>query len=166
MNKPILAVTLHQPWASLIAWGLKRFETRSWSTPYRGRLIIHAGLVKDSLKPIDEFITWWRGRLVPEAVRGDFPAQMVEAMTARGLERSSALPLGCAVCLVDLVACLEIDAALIAGQTEQERLFGWWEVGRFAWQLENVRPFVPPLEVRGSQKLWIWTGVLPQVVIG
>jgi len=37
------ALTLHQPWASLIALGVKTIETRSWSTPYRGRLLIHAG---------------------------------------------------------------------------------------------------------------------------
>lgn len=38
------ALTLHQPWASLIAVGVKRIETRSWSTSYRGPLAIHAGL--------------------------------------------------------------------------------------------------------------------------
>ena len=36
------ALTLTQPWASLVAIGAKRIETRSWSTPYRGLLAIHA----------------------------------------------------------------------------------------------------------------------------
>lgn len=36
------ALTLHQPWASLIAVGAKKIETRSWSTSYRGPLAIHA----------------------------------------------------------------------------------------------------------------------------
>lgn len=36
------ALTLTQPWATLVAIGLKRIETRSWSTPYRGPLAIHA----------------------------------------------------------------------------------------------------------------------------
>lgn len=35
-------LTLWQPWASLIAVGEKWIETRSWSTPYRGALAIHA----------------------------------------------------------------------------------------------------------------------------
>lgn len=35
-------LTLHQPWASLIALGVKTIETRSWSTQYRGPLAIHA----------------------------------------------------------------------------------------------------------------------------
>lgn len=37
------AITLWQPWASLIAIGAKTIETRSWSTAYRGPLAIHAG---------------------------------------------------------------------------------------------------------------------------
>ncbi len=36
-------LTLHQPWASLVALGVKTIETRSWSTSYRGPLAIHAG---------------------------------------------------------------------------------------------------------------------------
>lgn len=36
-------LTLHQPWASLIAMGVKKIETRSWGTKYRGPLAIHAG---------------------------------------------------------------------------------------------------------------------------
>lgn len=37
-------LTLWQPWASLIAVGAKRFETRSWGTDWRGSLAIHASL--------------------------------------------------------------------------------------------------------------------------
>lgn len=37
------ALTIIQPWASLIVLGYKRVENRTWSTPYRGRLLIHAG---------------------------------------------------------------------------------------------------------------------------
>lgn len=36
------ALTLWQPWASLIALGVKSIETRAWSTSYRGPLAIHA----------------------------------------------------------------------------------------------------------------------------
>lgn len=46
-------LTVRQPWASLIALGVKTIETRSWSTDYRGPLAIHAAA------------TWapgWRGR--------------------------------------------------------------------------------------------------------
>src|SRR5260221_1253433 len=36
------ALTLTQPWATLVAIGAKKIETRSWSTSYRGPLAIHA----------------------------------------------------------------------------------------------------------------------------
>ena len=38
------ALTIRQPWASLIALGVKTIETRSWPTRYRGPIAIHAGL--------------------------------------------------------------------------------------------------------------------------
>jgi ASCH domain-containing protein len=42
------ALSVRQPWASMIVWGLKTVEVRSWSTEYRGELYIHAA------KRIDE----------------------------------------------------------------------------------------------------------------
>jgi len=36
-------LTIYQPWANLIADGIKTIETRSWATTYRGELLIHAG---------------------------------------------------------------------------------------------------------------------------
>ncbi len=41
------ALTLQQPWATLIAEGHKRVENRTWQTAYRGPLAIHAGLKVD-----------------------------------------------------------------------------------------------------------------------
>jgi hypothetical protein len=40
----VKALTIRQPWASLVALGVKTIETRSWSTKYRGPLLIHAGM--------------------------------------------------------------------------------------------------------------------------
>lgn len=34
------AITIWQPWASLLAYGGKQFETRSWATSYRGPMDI------------------------------------------------------------------------------------------------------------------------------
>lgn len=36
-------ITISQPWASLIAQGIKCVENRTWATKYRGDLLIHAG---------------------------------------------------------------------------------------------------------------------------
>ena len=40
------ALTIIQPWATLLAAGKKRIETRSWKTNYRGEILIHAGGMK------------------------------------------------------------------------------------------------------------------------
>lgn len=40
------AITLWQPWASLVACGAKQWETRGWRTSYRGPLRIHAAKVE------------------------------------------------------------------------------------------------------------------------
>jgi hypothetical protein len=41
------ALTICQPYAHLIAIGEKPIENRSWETPYRGTLAIHAGRSRD-----------------------------------------------------------------------------------------------------------------------
>jgi hypothetical protein len=43
------ALSVRQPWASLIVCGLKSIEVRSWSTSYRGRLYIHAAKSLDEM---------------------------------------------------------------------------------------------------------------------
>jgi len=37
------AITIRQPWASLIMAGIKPVENRTWKTTHRGVLVIHAG---------------------------------------------------------------------------------------------------------------------------
>ena len=37
------AITIKQPWASLICSGIKDIENRTWKTNFRGRVLIHAG---------------------------------------------------------------------------------------------------------------------------
>lgn len=46
-------LTIKQPWASLIAHGIKDIENRTWKTNYRGRILIHAGATHDK-----EFKSW------------------------------------------------------------------------------------------------------------
>jgi hypothetical protein len=36
------AISIRQPWASLIVLGYKKIENRSWYTKYRGPILIHA----------------------------------------------------------------------------------------------------------------------------
>ena len=43
-EREIRALTIGQPWAELILRHRKPFEIRSWTTKYRGLILIHAGL--------------------------------------------------------------------------------------------------------------------------
>jgi ASCH domain len=45
---PTHALSLKQPWAALLVHGRKSIEVRNWSTPRRGRILIHAAGVPDS----------------------------------------------------------------------------------------------------------------------
>lgn len=57
-------LSIKQPWADLIARGVKTIETRTWSIAYRGDLLIHTGKQPDPfmiLKPETKkigFKTW------------------------------------------------------------------------------------------------------------
>ena len=42
-TSPLMVITIRQPYAELIARGVKRVENRTWSSKYRGPLAIHAG---------------------------------------------------------------------------------------------------------------------------
>jgi len=43
MKNELKALSIRQPWASLIIWGLKDIENRAWSTDHRGKFLVHAG---------------------------------------------------------------------------------------------------------------------------
>lgn len=45
--KSYRVLTIRQPWAHLIVEGTKPVENRSWSTNYRGLILIHAGQARD-----------------------------------------------------------------------------------------------------------------------
>ena len=48
-NEKSMAISIRQPWATLIVLGLKSVEIRSWSTNFRGRLFLHASKQIDSM---------------------------------------------------------------------------------------------------------------------
>ncbi len=159
MNQPIVALTLHQPWATLVAIGAKTFETRSWGTVYRGPLIIHAGKLKEAIGNMENALA------LPMTVDGEAYTICLAIRNALRTERLllSNLTLGCAVALVDLVDCIKMTPDFIVAQSANELLFGLWEPGRYAWKLANVRPFEKPVAARGAQGLWKWSAPLPEV---
>lgn len=141
------ALTILQPWASLIAVGAKKLETRDWATRYRGRLAIHAGkaLTRDAC---DAF---WK-----QAFR--------DALWSHYGEPGQ-LPVGqviATVDLVDVVAIVKPDRAyyesadLWLPPASPERDFGDFRRGRFAWVLANPQLVLPRVPITGKLGLWDW----------
>lgn len=129
------ALTLWEPWATLIAVGLKRFETRHWRTSYRGDLVIHAAAKRDR-----EIL--------------DYLREMRHEIAAACREAGVAYPVcqfGKALCVVTLA-----DVRPTETVPEDERAFGDFSPGRFAWELTNVRK-IEPIAVKGAQLLWEYT---------
>jgi len=67
---------------------------------------------------------------------------------------ASDLPTGAIVAYVDVVDCVLMTPEFISQQSEAERSCGNWEVGNWAWQLENLRVLVRPVPAIGKQGIW------------
>ncbi len=66
------ALTIKEPWASLIVQGFKRYEFRSWKTNYRGKVLIHAGLSKENIEKFNNYnLDISSGEIIGEAVITD-----------------------------------------------------------------------------------------------
>ena len=134
------ALSLWQPWATLMAIGAKRIETRGWSTKYRGPLAIQAAkrFAQDERHLCMEEPFW-------------------SALTAAGLTKLSDLPLGALVCVVDLVDVVPTGPTLFSDAIRIPPLelpFGNYAPGRFAWKTENLRRFKEPILWKGRQQLF------------
>lgn len=127
---PIKVLSLREPWASLIAFGPKRIETRSWRTHYRGPLYIHAS--QGRMKRNDPQL----GPLL-ELIPGREPAY------------------GLILCSCVLTDCVPMGEAFLSAMTDPvERLCGDYAPGRFAWLLEDVRPLAEPIPAKGRLGIW------------
>ncbi len=51
MSKKIYALSIRQPWATLIMAGIKTIEIRSWATQIREKIAIHASSIIDDHPP-------------------------------------------------------------------------------------------------------------------
>lgn len=123
------AISLWQPWATGIAVGNKKVETRHWSTPYRGEIAIHAAKRFD--RDQREFAS-------VEHSLGRLPAR---------------LPFGAIVAVARVVGVLRTEN-IKASVSAIERLYGNFEPGRFGWLLEDVRPLAEPVGCAGRQGFW------------
>ncbi|MNO23015.1 ASCH domain protein [compost metagenome] len=147
------AITIIQPWATLIALGEKRFETRNWATKHRGQIAIHAS------KKINKAAC-----REPE----------IKAALARHGYTVDNLPTGVVLAVTELEECWEVSRCLRGdivlekdgGNTmredpisKNEEAFGWYDPGRYAWEMADVRRLPEPIPAKGQQGLWNWAQV-------
>jgi len=124
------AITIWQPWAEFIAAGVKHNETRSWATKYRGPIAIHA-----AVKPIRQVVP-----LLSEKAFGLMVEKLEKASMANG----------------ELVACHLITEEYLSTLLDTEKALGDYSLGRYAWELRNVKELPEPIKAKGQQGLWSW----------
>lgn len=141
-------LTIKQPWASLIAFGEKEIETRSWRTKYRGPLLIHAG------KSVDHDIC----KIHP----------FTDVLVNHGIIFKQDMPTGVIVAKCELASCQKIieddgicattDGHILIKGNEYE--FGDYTEGRYAWILGNIKLLKKPIPAKGKLSLWEYEGVI------
>ncbi len=125
-------LSIKEPFASLIMNDIKHIETRSWKTTYRGEIYIHASLKKVVVK--DE-----RYKKLLSLLPKNYEFKYGKII--------------CKCKLVDCVCMTEEYIHDIKKNKPVEYLCGHYEVGRYAWVLEDA--FVVK-EIDAKGKLGIW----------
>lgn len=121
-------LSIKEPWASLIMNGTKKIETRSWKTKYRGEIYIHASLSKAKITK-------------PEVY------ELIKDMNFK---------CGYIICKCNLVDCIYMTDEYVNDMKinhYEEYICGHYEVGRYAWIVEDVR-VIEPIEAKGKLGLW------------
>ncbi len=168
------AISLWQPWASLIACGAKPFETRSYAPPRAliGETIaIHAAkkIDKSAAQFAEELCYGQHGHALGDELEAswggdDCPDELM------GIFGHAAMPIGCVVATAVLDAAFELGEPAISSArpaantltrftsrtmpacfTVRYDKFGDYSPGRWAWLLRDVRPLTPPARVKGAQ---------------
>ena len=124
-------LTIKEPFATLIMNKVKYIETRSWKTNYRGELYIQAGVAK---------------------IRKD----VRERPGLSQLYDENKLNYGNIICKCNLVDCVLMTKEFIEREKEKNPknfIAGRYEVGRYAWVLDNIEP-IKPIEAKGQLGIW------------
>ncbi|MBO5095355.1 MAG: ASCH domain-containing protein [Bacilli bacterium] len=121
-------ITIKQPFATLIAEGLKEYEFRTWKTKYRGEILIHAGKGVDK-KAMKKF----------EHLNLEYPS-------------------GCIIAKVNLTDCIEINDEKRKMLENKNPLVYSNVIKNKEWKgygfkLENVEK-ISPIEINGKLSLW------------
>ena len=148
---PIPALSLHQPWASLVILGYKAIETRDWPPPpgiIGSRLAIHATQTLTDHRIEDAPSEEWR-RIIAAYNR--------ELEECLGTDWRRELPRGAMLGTVKLAGRRRVETSSDLPESRRELLFGEYGTGRWLWLLEDPVPFDTPIRTRGNRKVWWWT---------
>lgn len=170
------ALTIWQPWASLIMIGAKPYEFRGWQPPTRlvgQRMAIHAGARPVKEAEVRALIRALKGdpAMSQPCLHADIALPFLERVLA-GLQRPApavdlfgpparsplVLPrshvLGTAI--VGRAKrgdeCAAEFGEDVGNDSDREGTFNW------GWPLTDIRPLEPPVEAKGAQGLWEWVG--------
>lgn len=125
-------LSLTEPYATLIRDKKKLVETRSWKTNYRGELYIHASSTKIS-------------------------KESKENKELMSLIDENSLNYGKIILKCELVDCIYMTEDYVLNMKNnhhQEYICGIYEVGRYAWILDNIEVLENPIEAKGSLGIW------------
>ena len=124
------ALTIKEPWATLIVEGYKKYEFRSWKTNYRGKILIHSGL--------------------------SLERDMVERFKEYDLDYKCGYIIGEA----EIVDCILVDEKFNENLRKINPLVYAKSnhIEQFAWQLENVKKYDNPIPCKGKLGLWNYEG--------
>lgn len=141
------SLSIKQPWASLIAHGIKDIENRTWKTNFRGRIYIHASGSKVG------FDNWYDSPLNNE--------QLLSLPTANyGLDFDYSAIIG----EVDIVDCVINHLSIWAEKTDVSKLRQttsgiFVDKPIYNWVLANPVLYDKPiLNVKGKLSFWEWHG--------
>ena len=149
------AITLHQPWATLIALGMKDVETRSWPAPGRllGQVIaVHAGR-RVVQQPGDCIERELRDRLGEDWIRTIPTGAVVATATLAGMAQVEYVDLTSGHAVHD--AGTEMGCAVGVEQTSIDP-WGDFRSGRWLWFLNDVEALPEPVPAIGRQSFWQW----------
>jgi hypothetical protein len=146
------ALTIWQPWASLIMAGAKPVEWRGWACPrwiVGQRIAIHAGSrparrdeIADIIARIDDAET---------SLIADVARPLLTRVHSGAWPLSSVLGTAIIGTPIPVVAWLMEHAP---GFLDSNRV----DHSKFAWPLTDIERFEPPIPARGAQGFWNWTG--------
>jgi hypothetical protein len=151
------ALTVWQPWATLIAIGAKPYEFRGWKPPKSmigQRLAIHAGARPIRRVEVLELLNQCKH---PEHYgRPSFHVERALPVLRACYDGTAALPLSHIVCTVTLGEPKRGDLCAVefgedaANDSNRDGTFNW------GWPMLEVAELQPPVSARGAQGFWDW----------